>query len=122
MSFLRASRLREAAAPGWQIPGWLIEVARPRSESAPWGEMLRAALAICVPLAVAIALGQPLYGLLAAMGGLLAAVVDRGGPYLGRVRSGERRAAWAPLPREDGLAPVTEAVRAVQSAFLDPGA
>ena len=48
--------------------------------------MVRAALAICGPLAVGFAAHQPALGLLPAMGGLLASVVDIGGPYPARAR------------------------------------
>lgn len=48
--------------------------------------MVRAALAICVPLAVGFAAHQPALGLLPAIGGLLANVVDIGGPYPARAR------------------------------------
>ena len=52
----------------------------------PWPAVIRAALAVCGPLALGIALGDQLAGLLAAMGGLLGAVVDRGGTYPARIR------------------------------------
>jgi uncharacterized membrane protein YccC len=48
--------------------------------------MLHAALAVCGPLGLGIALSQPVPGLLAGMGGLLSVVVDPGGPYLARAR------------------------------------
>lgn len=68
------------------MPGWPAEVVRPRRAPVPWPDMIRAALAICVPLSVAIAAGQRAPGLLIAMGGLVGTVVDTGGPYLARVR------------------------------------
>jgi hypothetical protein len=37
------------------VPGWLAEVVRPRR--VPWPEMIRAALAICVPLSASYAAG-----------------------------------------------------------------
>ncbi len=48
--------------------------------------MIRAALAMCVPMAAGLLAHDPAPGLLAAMGGLIAVVVDVGGPYLARVR------------------------------------
>jgi uncharacterized membrane protein YccC len=48
--------------------------------------MLRAALAVTVPLAAGFAAHQAAPGLLPAIGGLLASVVDIGGPYPARVR------------------------------------
>ncbi len=68
------------------VPGWLIEVVKPAREPVPWAQMLRAMLAISVPLAAGLALGQRAPGLLVATGGLLASVVDRGGPYALRLR------------------------------------
>jgi uncharacterized membrane protein YccC len=52
----------------------------------PWPEMVRAALAICVPLSVALALGRGPLGVLPAMGGILGTMADTGGPYLSRVK------------------------------------
>jgi len=52
----------------------------------PWPAVIRAALAVCGPLALGLALGDQLGGLLGAMGGLLGSVVDRGGTYPGRIR------------------------------------
>src|ERR1700733_5948003 len=48
--------------------------------------MLRAAVAICVPLSVALAAGRGTLGVLPAMGGLLGTLADTGGPYLTRVK------------------------------------
>jgi hypothetical protein len=48
--------------------------------------MVRAAIAICLPLTVAIALHQRAVGLLIAMGGLMGTVVDQGGPYPLRIK------------------------------------
>ena len=75
------ARLREAVAPSW-----LIEAMRPRRVPVPWGLMVRAAFAVCVPLAVGFATHRIALGLLPAMGGLSAAVVDIGGPYPVRLR------------------------------------
>ena len=47
--------------------------------------MIRAALAICVPLGTAFAVGKTTLGLLPATGGLLGSLTDRGGSYLNRV-------------------------------------
>jgi uncharacterized membrane protein YccC len=65
---------------------WLTELARPAAGPVPWARMAHAAVAVCVPLGLGIALGQPVPGLLGAMGGLLAVVVDPGGPYPLRAR------------------------------------
>jgi hypothetical protein len=68
------------------VPGWLAEVVRQRRAPVPWLAMLRAAVAICVPLSVALAMGKASLGVLPAMGGLLGTLVDTGGPYLTRVK------------------------------------
>src|ERR1700730_10021443 len=68
------------------VPDWLAEVVRPRPAPLPWPEMIRAVLATCVPLRAALALGHSKLGVLPAMGGLLGALADTGGPYLSRVK------------------------------------
>jgi uncharacterized membrane protein YccC len=67
------------------VPDWLAELVRPKPAPLPWPDMIRAALAICVPLGVGFAVGKPSIGLLPAMGGLLGTMTDRGGSYLTRV-------------------------------------
>ena len=67
-------------------PPWLVEVVRPVPVKPPWAAMLRAALAVCGPLALGHILGAPVPGSLAAIGGLLGAVVDRGGTYPARIK------------------------------------
>jgi uncharacterized membrane protein YccC len=61
-------------------------VVRQRRTPVPWFDMLRAAVAICVPLSVALAAGRGTLGVLPAMGGLLGTLSDTGGPYLTRVK------------------------------------
>jgi uncharacterized membrane protein YccC len=68
------------------VPGWLAEVVRPKPAPPPWPDMIRTALAICVPLGVAFAVGKTTIGLLPAVGGLLGSLSDRGGSYLSRVK------------------------------------
>jgi uncharacterized membrane protein YccC len=83
------ARLRKPTVASWLtdiMPAWLVTAMRPRRAPVPWGEMLRAAIAICVPLGAGIASGQRLLGLLTAMGGLLGVVVDNGGAYAHRLR------------------------------------
>ena len=77
---------RAAAMRAAVVPEWLAEVVRPRPAPVPWPEMIRAALAICVPLSVSLALGKGSLGVLPAMGGLLGTMADTGGPYLSRVK------------------------------------
>ena len=68
------------------VPDWLAELVRPKPAPWPWPDMIRAALAITVPLATAFAVGKPTIGLLPAAGGLLGTLTDRGGSYLYRVK------------------------------------
>lgn len=85
----RTSRLREAVVPGWladAMPDWLTEAVRSKPAPVPWEAMVRAALAICAPLAVGIVAGHRDIGLLPAIGGLLGTVTDSGGPYAVRVK------------------------------------
>jgi len=46
------------------VPDWLTELMRPKPAPLPWPDMIRAALAICVPLAVGFAVDRPSIGLL----------------------------------------------------------
>jgi uncharacterized membrane protein YccC len=85
----RAARLRTPAVAGWLtdiVPPWLMTAVRPRPSPVPWAEMLRAGIAILVPMAAGIASGQRVLGLLIAIGGLLGIVVDNGGAYASRLR------------------------------------
>jgi uncharacterized membrane protein YccC len=85
----RTARLREAVVPGWlaeAMPGWLAEAMRPKPARVPWGAMVRAALAICVPVSVGIVVGRRDIGLVPAIGGLLVTITDTGGPYVMRVK------------------------------------
>lgn len=75
------AQVRDAVAPAW-----LIEAVRPRPAPVPAGLMIRAALAITVPLAAGFAAQQVALGVLPAIGGLMASTVDVGGPYPARVR------------------------------------
>lgn len=79
-------RTQAAAVRAALVPDWLAELVRPKPAPPPWPDMLRSALAICVPLAVAFGVGDPTIGLLPAIGGLLGTMTDRGGAYLARVK------------------------------------
>jgi hypothetical protein len=52
----------------------------------PWPDLIRAALAICVPLSAAFAVGPGTLGVLPAMGGLMGTMADTGGSYPNRVK------------------------------------
>src|ERR1700722_13449094 len=79
-------RTRAAAVRAAVVPDWLAELVRPKPAPLPWPDMIRSALAICVPLGVAFAVGKTTIGLLPATGGLLGSMTDRGGSYLNRVK------------------------------------
>ena len=69
-----------------RVPEWLTELAQSSGGPAPWAQMSHAVLAIAAPVAVGLAAGHLAAGLLAGVGGLLATMADRAGPYLMRVR------------------------------------
>lgn len=69
-----------------RAPGWLAEVARSGSGPVPWAGMCLAALGVGVPLGVGLAAGHPVQGVLVAVGGLVASLADRVGPYPARMR------------------------------------
>jgi uncharacterized membrane protein YccC len=79
-------RTRAAAVRAAVVPDWLAELVRPKPAPLPWPDMIRSALAICVPLGLAFAVGKTTIGLLPATGGLLGSMTDRGGSYLNRVK------------------------------------
>ena len=68
------------------VPDWLAQAVRPKRAPVSRPDMARAAVAICAPLAVGLALGKGTIGSLPAMGGLLGTVADNGGPYPTRVK------------------------------------
>jgi uncharacterized membrane protein YccC len=69
-----------------RVPKWLTELAQSSGGPAPWAQMSHAVLAIAAPVAVGLASGHLVAGLLAGVGGLIATMADRAGPYLMRVR------------------------------------
>ena len=77
---------RAAAVRAVVVPDWLAEVVRPRRAPVPWPEMVRALIAICVPLSASLTLGRGSLGVLPATGGLLGTMADAGGRYLSRVK------------------------------------
>jgi uncharacterized membrane protein YccC len=77
----QAARVREAVAPDW-----LVDIVRPKPVTVPWPLMIRAGLAICVPLTAGLLAHDLAPGLLAAIGGLIAVIVDVGGPYPARLK------------------------------------
>jgi uncharacterized membrane protein YccC len=69
-----------------RVPEWLTELAQSSGGPAPWAQMSYAVLAIAAPVAVGLAAGHLVAGVLAGVGGLLATMAGRAGPYLMRVR------------------------------------
>jgi hypothetical protein len=67
------------------VPDWLVAAVRTQHAPVPWADMVRAAFAICLPLAAGIAAGDRSLAQLVALGGLLGVVVDAGGPFLARL-------------------------------------
>ncbi|MEU8887169.1 FUSC family protein [Streptomyces sp. NPDC048442] len=55
------------------------------SPGTPWAALVRASLALAIPLAVGLAAGQPAYGALAAMGGLSGVIGDTADAYRMRI-------------------------------------
>jgi uncharacterized membrane protein YccC len=89
--------------PDWLndvVPEWLAEVMRPKKVPVPWGKMAQAVFALWVPMAVAFGTGRRELALLPAMGGLVAVMIDTGGPYWSRV---ERIGSAALLGGAPGL-------------------
>jgi len=91
----RTARLREVVVPGWlaeALPDWLTEAVRPKPAPVPWGAMVRAALAICGPLAVGIVVGHRDIGLVPAIGGVVGTVIDSA------ARTWCGSSGWSPPP------------------------
>lgn len=67
-------------------PDWMVRLLAPKKAPVPWLDMVRTALTITLPLALAVALGQSGLGIFAGMGGLVGAFGDRGGTFRQRFR------------------------------------
>jgi uncharacterized membrane protein YccC len=66
-------------------PQWIVELVRVRRAPVPWPDVVRLAVAVPTPLAVALLLGAGPVGVLAAMGALVTSLADKGGPLRLRV-------------------------------------
>lgn len=98
---LAVPRWLSPVVPDWLsevVPDWLTEVMRPKKADPPWGTMLRAVLAIWVPLAAGFITGHRDIGLLPAMGGLMSIMIDNGGTFRARVRRVGSAAIFGGLP------------------------
>ncbi|MET9605116.1 FUSC family protein [Streptomyces sp. NPDC006512] len=66
-------------------PAWLLAGLRPTTAPVPWAAVLRAGVALSVPLAVGFALDEPEYGALVSMGALSGVIGDTADAYRMRV-------------------------------------
>jgi uncharacterized membrane protein YccC len=86
---VRGSSGGRLPVPDWLsevVPDWLADVVRPKKAPIPWPDMIRAVFAIWVPLAIGFITGRREIALLPAMGGLLAIMIDQGGPFRARIQ------------------------------------
>ncbi|WP_415947419.1 FUSC family protein [Streptomyces sp. KLOTTS4A1] len=77
-----------SAAPAFTPPEWLVRTLgtlKPNPAPIPWPAMLRAALAMSVPLAAGLATGHAAYGAIASMGALSGVIGDTAAAYRMRV-------------------------------------
>ncbi len=83
-----APRLIDATVHRFEplAPDWLVRVVAPKKAPVPWPDMVRVAVSVTVPLAVGMLAGQVGIGSFAAMGALLGAFGDAGGPFGRRFR------------------------------------
>ncbi|MFF2775079.1 FUSC family protein [Streptomyces sp. NPDC058052] len=66
-------------------PAWLTAGLRPAPAPVPWAAVVRASLALSLPLAVGLAVGEPTYGALVSMGALSGVIGDTADAYRMRV-------------------------------------
>ncbi|MGW6707029.1 FUSC family protein [Streptomyces sp. NPDC054956] len=66
-------------------PAWLLKGLRPSSAPIPWAAVLRAGIALAVPLAVGFAVDEPEYGALVSMGALSGVIGDTADAYRMRI-------------------------------------
>ncbi|MFI2734931.1 FUSC family protein [Streptomyces sp. NPDC018711] len=81
-----ARRTARSAGPARIAPpAWLTAGLRPAPAPVPWAAVVRAAVAMSVPLAVGLAAGKPAYGALVSMGALSGVIGDTADAYRMRV-------------------------------------
>ncbi|MFD3927330.1 FUSC family protein [Streptomyces sp. NPDC058614] len=66
-------------------PDWLVRNLQPQRAPVPWAAVARAAIAMTLPLAIGLAVGQPEYGALASMGALSGVIGDTADAYRMRI-------------------------------------
>jgi uncharacterized membrane protein YccC len=83
-----APRILDATVHRFQplAPDWLVRVVAPKKAPVPWPDMVRVAVSVTTPLAAGMAAGHAAIGGFAAMGSLLGAFGDAGGPPWRRFR------------------------------------
>ncbi|MCW7941768.1 membrane protein [Streptomyces hygroscopicus] len=70
---------------GHTPPDWLVGNLRPKQEPVNWPAVVRAAVAMSLPLAVGLAFGEPAYGALASMGAVSGVLGDTADAYRMRI-------------------------------------
>ncbi|MFI1366756.1 FUSC family protein [Streptomyces griseochromogenes] len=70
---------------GLTPPDWLVRNLQPHRAPLNWPAMVRAALAMALPLALGLAAGRPAYGALASMGALSGVISDTADAYRMRI-------------------------------------
>ncbi|MFB7586446.1 FUSC family protein [Streptomyces sp. NPDC056169] len=66
-------------------PTWLTSGLKPAPTPIPWAAVLRASVALSAPIAVGLAVGQPVYGALVSMGALSGVIGDTADAYRMRI-------------------------------------
>ncbi|MFI1014649.1 FUSC family protein [Streptomyces sp. NPDC020965] len=66
-------------------PEWLLNGLRPQSAPVPWAAVARSGVALSVPLAIGLLVGEPAYGALASMGALSGVIGDTADAYRMRI-------------------------------------
>ncbi|WP_158886794.1 FUSC family protein [Amycolatopsis anabasis] len=72
--------------PDFAAPHWLVQLLRSKPEPVPWSRMVRAPIALALPLAVGFALGDLRLGALVSTGALPTVLSEAAGPYRYRAR------------------------------------
>ncbi|MBB4686870.1 FUSC family protein [Amycolatopsis jiangsuensis] len=72
--------------PDFAAPHWLVQLLRPKQVPVPWNMVIRAAISLATPLAVAYALGDIAVGALMSTGALPVVLSEAAGTYRYRAR------------------------------------
>ncbi|MFJ2828793.1 FUSC family protein [Streptomyces sp. NPDC087263] len=96
-------------------PDWLVRNLKPQPAPIPWAAVARAAIAMSLPLAIGLAVGQPAYGALSSMGALFGVIGDTADAYRMRILN-------IAVPQLFGAAGVTIGSLAFGHGWLTVGA